>query len=241
MQLNTPELLCCQWCQPFLTCRGAVMASCRTGDPDTSHPNRPKQMYLLCVTEQFPEREPKCRQRTWRCQGFFLHGGKMGHSSLLRGTFSGKDIQRVPVPLSLRQCVRAKARASVLCSHLSPAADTGGWVSLENGAVIKLQILTTFILSLFAGKISQMGRNPSKGRDQPQAKHLSWHLRPSSTSGFGQPWLRRCWTRLCSTLLITVGKESSRSKRICWTDAFKCLQQGISSKVFGKSLWSGFY
>lgn len=55
----------------------------------------------------------------------------MGPSSLLRGIFSERDIQRVPVPLSARGSVwRAKAACSagqkeaapVLCSHLSPAS-----------------------------------------------------------------------------------------------------------------------
>lgn len=98
-------------------------------------------------------------------------------------------------------------------------------------------ILTTFTLSPFAGKISQMGRNPSRGRDQPQAKHLSWHLRLSNISGFGQHWLRKCSTRLCSISLITAGKERIRSTGICWAEVFGYLQQGISSKVFWKLLW----
>lgn len=177
-------------------------------------------------------------QRTWRCQGFFPHWGEVESSSVLRGRFLEKALRGFLFPSAQgsvcrpRQCPCAlQPPFSCSCTVLP---DAGGWVSLDDAAV---QILTTFILSPFAGKISQTGRNPSKGRDQPQAEHLSWLLRPSSTSGFGQPWLRRCWTRLCSTLLITAGKESSRSTGLCWIDAFRCLQQGISSEVFGKPLW----
>lgn len=60
----------------------------------------------------------------------------MGPSSVLRGKFSGKDIQRVPVALSLGQCVRAQARVPVLCNHLSPAAALCYLVQ-EGGGVIK--------------------------------------------------------------------------------------------------------
>lgn len=60
----------------------------------------------------------------------------MGPSSILRGKFSVRDIQRVPVPLSLGQCVRAQARVPVLCNHLSPAAALCYLVQ-EGGGVIK--------------------------------------------------------------------------------------------------------
>lgn len=92
------------------------------------------------------------------------------------------------------------------------------------------------LLSPFAGKISQMGRKASRGRDQPRAKRLSWHLRPSNTYGFAQHWLRKCSTRLCSILSITAGKERIGSAGTRWTDVFRYLQHGISSEVFCKLL-----
>lgn len=100
------------------------MASCRTWNPVELQisPKPPQKNVSTLCNWTVSDREPKCWQRTWRCQGFFPHWGKMESSSILRGKFSGKDIEEVPVPSAWGSVCRAKACAPVLCSHLSPAA-----------------------------------------------------------------------------------------------------------------------